>query len=74
MALSHGAMGLSAVCDCAISWSYSLTFLVMIRIFNFGNTWRALLFTLLITKVHKMIPGYPTVVLPVKKGKTIDFS
>ena len=26
MALSRGAMGLSAVCDCGISWSYSLTF------------------------------------------------
>ena len=24
---SHGAMGLSAVCDCGISWSYSLTIL-----------------------------------------------
>ena len=25
MALPRGAMGLSAVCDCDISWSYSLT-------------------------------------------------
>ena len=24
MALPHGAMGWSAVCDCGISWSYSL--------------------------------------------------
>ena len=28
MALPRGAMGLSAVCDCGISWSYSLTILV----------------------------------------------
>ena len=27
VALSRGAMGLSAVCDCGISWSYSLTIL-----------------------------------------------
>ena len=26
VALPRGAMGLSAVCDCGISWSYSLTF------------------------------------------------
>ena len=26
LALLHGAVGLSAVCDCGISWSYSLTF------------------------------------------------
>ena len=25
MALPRGAMGLSAICDCSISWSYSLT-------------------------------------------------
>ena len=25
VALPRGAMGLSAVCDCGISWSYSLT-------------------------------------------------
>ena len=25
--LPRGAMGLSAVCDCGISWSYSLTIL-----------------------------------------------
>ena len=25
LSLSRGAMGLSAVCDCGISWSYSLT-------------------------------------------------
>ena len=25
VALTHDAMGLSAVCDCGISWSYSLT-------------------------------------------------
>ena len=24
--LSHGAVGWSTVCDCGISWSYSLTF------------------------------------------------
>ena len=29
MALPRGAMGLSAVCDCGISWSYSLTFFVL---------------------------------------------
>ena len=28
VALPSGAMGLSAVCDCRISWSYSLTILV----------------------------------------------
>ena len=27
VALPRGAMGLSAVCDCGISWSYSLTIL-----------------------------------------------
>ena len=26
MALPNGAVGWSAVCDCCISWSYSLTF------------------------------------------------
>ena len=26
VALPHGAVGWSAVCDCGISWSYSLTF------------------------------------------------
>ena len=31
MALSRGAMGLSAVFDCGISWSYSLTILSMER-------------------------------------------
>ena len=25
VALPHGAMGWSAVCDCGVSWSYSLT-------------------------------------------------
>ena len=28
VALPRGAMGLSAVCDCGISWSYSLTIFV----------------------------------------------
>ena len=28
VALPRGAMGLSAVCDCGISWSYSLLILV----------------------------------------------
>ena len=28
VALPHGAMGLSAVCDCGISWSYSLLLLL----------------------------------------------
>ena len=27
VALPHGAVGWSAVCDCGISWSYSLTLL-----------------------------------------------
>ena len=26
VAVPHGAVGWSAVCDCGISWSYSLTF------------------------------------------------
>ena len=26
MSLRHGAVGWSAVCDCGIFWSYSLTF------------------------------------------------
>ena len=29
-ALPHGATGLSAVCDCGISWSYSFTILVVL--------------------------------------------
>ena len=29
LALPHGAIGLSVDCDCGISWSYSLTFLVV---------------------------------------------
>ena len=29
VALPHGAMGLSKVCDCVISLSYSLTFFVV---------------------------------------------
>ena len=30
VALSHEAFGLSAVCDCDISWSYSLVFFAFI--------------------------------------------
>ena len=30
MALHHGAMSLSAVCDCRISWPYSLTILMLV--------------------------------------------
>ena len=30
VALSHEALGLSAVCDCGISWSYSLVFFAFI--------------------------------------------
>ena len=30
VALSHEAFGLSAVCDCGISWSYSLVFFAFI--------------------------------------------
>ena len=38
MALHYGAMGWSAVCDCGISWSYSLTFaLVPINVVSFWN-------------------------------------
>ena len=29
MTLPHYAVGWSAVCDCGISWSYSLTFLIL---------------------------------------------
>ena len=29
MSISHGAMGLSTVCDCGIPWSYSLSFMVI---------------------------------------------
>ena len=32
VALSHEAMGLSAVCDCGISWSYSLVFFCIYNI------------------------------------------
>ena len=34
-ALPRGATGLSAVCDCGISWSYSLTISYMLNSFNF---------------------------------------
>ena len=32
VALSHEALGLSAVCDCGISWSYSLVFFCIYNI------------------------------------------
>ena len=32
VALPHDAMGLSAVCDCGISWSYSLTILTNVSL------------------------------------------
>ena len=35
VALSRGAMGLSAVCDCGISWSYSLTIFKTKNLFTF---------------------------------------
>ena len=34
MSRPRGAMNWSAVCDCGISWSYSLTTLVLIYIYN----------------------------------------
>ena len=36
-ALPHGAMGLSAVCDCGISWSYSLTIFAVLFWFQWPN-------------------------------------
>ena len=36
MALPHGAVGWYAVCDCGISWSYSLAFKPVVRI-DLGN-------------------------------------
>ena len=38
VALPHGAVGWSAVCDCGISWSYSLTFCSYIT--QFLRSWR----------------------------------
>ena len=38
VALPHGAMGLSAVCDCGISWSYSLTIFILAQLL--WNPWR----------------------------------
>ena len=32
VALPHGVMGLSAVCDCGISLSYSLLFIIVISV------------------------------------------
>ena len=36
LALPRGAMGLSAVCDCGISWSYSLTIFGIVHCTNIG--------------------------------------
>ena len=36
--LAHGAMGWSAVCDCGISWSYSLAVLFMLEEERVGHT------------------------------------
>ena len=36
IALSHGAMDWSAVCDCGISSSYSLTFYIVYQTCNMG--------------------------------------
>ena len=33
VSLAHGAVGLSAVCDCGISWSFSLTFCLCVYTF-----------------------------------------
>ena len=34
VALPHGAVSWSAVCDCGIFWSYSLTFYILIHSFK----------------------------------------
>ena len=38
VALPHGALGWSAVCDCGISWLYSLTFLCAQSTFHGFNS------------------------------------
>ena len=54
VALPRGAMGLSAVCDCGISWSYSLTMCCnkgpfpIISVLNCNHT---------LQPHHKILPG-----------------
>ena len=38
VSISYDAMGLSAVCDCGISWSYSLTIFAMKTCLKFSYT------------------------------------
>ena len=58
VALPHGAMGLSAVCDCGISLSYSLTFLIQLSPFEVRN-----FFSVLATPVL-LINIFPTRIVP----------
>ena len=44
-ALPRGAKGLSAVCDCGISWSYSITI-----IYDFNNKLKSRQFSFLVKK------------------------